>query len=107
MTFVTRLTLRSGDRNVLDKIVGDIKHSAEKKGISLRGPHTPPPKTYRTPQYKRPDDIDKKFPSWEYTVYERWIEISGYDESIRRITDREFPKRVHVEVEVLQKGARK
>ena len=56
MTFVTRLTLRSGDRNALDKIVGDIKRSAEKKGVRVRGPHTPPPQTYRAPQYKRLDD---------------------------------------------------
>ena len=87
MTFVTRLTLRSGDRNSLDKIVGDIKRSAEKKGVRVRGPHTPPPQTYRAPQYKRLDDIERKFPPWEYNVYERWIEISGHDASVRRVTD--------------------
>ena len=85
MTFVTRLTLRSGDRNSLDKIVGEIKRSAEKKGVRVRGPHTPPPQTYRAPQYKRLDDIERKFPPWEYNVYERWIEISGHDLSLIHI----------------------
>ena len=107
MTFVTRLTLRSGDRNSLDKTMENLKRSAEKKGIRVRGPHTPSPQTYRAPQYRRMDDIEKKFPPWEYNVYERWIEISGYDESIRRITDVDFPKGVHVEVEVLQMGMKK
>ena len=107
MTFVTRLTLRSGDRNSLDKIVGDIKRSAEKKGVRVRGPHTPPPQTYRAPQYKRLDDIERKFPPWEYNVYERWIEISGHDASVRRVRDIEFPKGIHVEVEVLQVGLKK
>ena len=85
----------------------NLKRSAEKKGIRVRGPHTPSPQTYRAPQYRRMDDIEKKFPPWEYNVYERWIEISGYDESIRRITDVDLPKGVHVEVEVLQMGMKK
>lgn len=102
MTFVTRLTLRSGDRVALEKTMEEIKHTVEKKGIQLKGPHTPPPVSYRAPQYRRMDDTKLKFSPWEYTVYERWVDMVGYDDSIKRITGMEFPKCIHVEVEVTQ-----
>ena len=33
MPFVTRLTLRSGDGDLLDAVVSDIKERAERKGV--------------------------------------------------------------------------
>lgn len=102
MPFVTKLTLRSGDRSALDRSVEELRRAAERKGVQLKGPHTPPPRSYRVPQYRDLERGSRRFPAWEYTVYERGLELSGHDEAVRRLASREFPVSVHVEVEVAQ-----
>lgn len=103
MTFVTKLTLQSGDRATLDRVVDDIRSTAERKGAELKGPHSNPPNHCRVPQYKRTAGTDTdEFSPWEYTVYSREIEIVGHDELARSIAGRDFPSPLHVEVEVEQ-----
>lgn len=99
MPFVTTLTLRSGDRAALDELVSDIRRTAERKGIELKGPHTHPPVSYEVPLYRRLTG-QGEYPSWDYTVYERVLRLAGHDETVRRITDLEFPRGIQVEVEV-------
>jgi ribosomal protein S10 len=101
MPFITRLTLRSGDRAALDGVVDDLRRAAERQGIELKGPHTAPPETYTVPQHRRlSPDAEDRFEPWEYTVYERTVEITGHDDSVRTIADWEFPPGVHVEITV-------
>ncbi|MFP8952847.1 30S ribosomal protein S10 [Natrialbaceae archaeon A-arb3/5] len=103
MTFVTRLTLQSGDRVVLDELVDDIKTAAERKGAALKGPHSRPPETLSVPQRCRLHaDDDRRFSSWSYTVFTRELELHGHDELARDLTSRNFPDSIHVEVEVEQ-----
>lgn len=102
MPFVTTLVLQSGDRETLDGLVADLKQEAAKKGIELKGPHTNPPTTIRVPLYRHLSWPEAEFPPWEYTVYERVVRLAGHDSSVRRITDRLFPRSVHVRVEVEQ-----
>ncbi|PSP77117.1 30S ribosomal protein S10 [Halobacteriales archaeon QS_1_68_20] len=99
MTFVTRLTLQSGDRAVLDDVVADIKATARRKGAELKGPHPRPPKELRIPQYKSVDG-DAAFDPWSYTVYTRELEIVGHDEFARNVAGQDFPCGIHVSVEV-------
>ena len=101
MPFVTRLTLRSGDRAALDDVVADLRRAAERKGIELKGPHTTPPESYRVPLYRRLGD-GGEFPAWEYTVYERILEVVGREEVARQLAGWGFPRGVHVEVDVSQ-----
>jgi ribosomal protein S10 len=100
MPFVTTLTLQSGDRKVLERVVGDIKHRAERKGVELRGPHAESPDTLSVPQSKRLDAGGRSFAHWSYTVYERRMEVVGHDEFARGVTEREFPEGVHLDVDV-------
>ena len=103
MTFVTRLTLQSGDRAALDGVVADIKQAAERKGAALKGPHSHPPERYTVPQYRRLHaDDERTFSSWEYTVFTRELEIHGHEGIARNLTERDFPTSVHVEAEVEQ-----
>ncbi|WP_254862082.1 uS10/mL48 family ribosomal protein [Halovivax gelatinilyticus] len=103
MTFVTSLTLQSGDRAALDGVVDDIKSTAERKGAALKGPHSHPPKRLRVPQYHRLHaDDDRRSDSWTYTVFTRQVEIHGYQEFARSVAGRNFPDSVHVEIEVKQ-----
>ena len=103
MTFVTRLTLQSGDRAALDGIVDDIKATAETKGAALKGPHSHPPDRHRVPQYRRLHaDDERTFPAWEYTVFTRELEIHGHQEFARAVTESGFPDSVHIEIEVEQ-----
>lgn len=102
MTFVTRLTLQSGDRAVLDGEVEAIQRTVERKGAELKGPHSDPPVSTRVPQYKSLERDGEEFPAWDYTVYTRELEIVGHDEVARRIAHREFPAGVHVQAEVEQ-----
>ena len=102
MPFVTTLRLRSGDRARLDDVVADVRRTAERKGIELRGPHTSPTETHRVPLYRRLPAAEGRFPPWEYTVYERVFELTGHDESVRSIAGRDPPPGVHVEVSVDQ-----
>jgi ribosomal protein S10 len=99
MTFVTKLLLQSGDQPVLERVVDDIQSTCRRKGAELTGPHSNPPMDRRVPQYKRLD-ADAEYPSWEYTVYERELEIHGHDDVARSIAQRAFPESIHVEVEV-------
>lgn len=101
MTFVTKLTLQSGDRAVLDEVVGDIRDTAERKGVELKGPHTHPPKELRVPLFETLS-ADAEYPPWNYTVYRREMEIVGHDDVARQIAGREYPSGVHVAVEVEQ-----
>ncbi len=82
MTFVTRLTLQSGDRDALDGTVDDIKTTAERKGAALKGPHSHPPEKFSVPQHQRLHaDDERQFSSWTYTVFTRELEIHGHDAS--------------------------
>jgi len=102
MPFVTTIRLVSGDRAVLDDVVGDVRRAAERKGVELRGPHTSPPTSHRVPLYRRLTGTGGRYSPWEYTVYERVIELAGHDESVRRIAGREPPAGVHVEMSIEQ-----
>lgn len=102
MPFVTTLRLRSGDRDVLDEVVASIKQAATRKGVEFRGPHTSTPESYRVPLYRRLTGSGGHYPPWEYTVYERVLELSGHDESVRRLAGREFPRGVRLELSVEQ-----
>ena len=101
MPFVTKLRLQSGDGNVLDSVVADIKARAERKGVELKGPHPKPPTELRVPQYKRVD-AEGTFPPWSYTVYTRTLEIVGHDGFARSVTEQPYPDRVHVTAEIEQ-----
>ena len=103
MPFVTRLVLTSGDRGALDGTVDDLKRTAERKGLDLRGPHTDPPERYSVPLFKRsPPDGRDQYPSWSYTVYERLLEFTGHDETVRSLLRRSVPRGVRRTVEVTQ-----
>lgn len=103
MTFVTSLTLQSGDRAALDGVVDDIKRTAERKGAALKGPHSHPPEHLSVPQHRRLHaDDDRRSEPWSYTVFSRELEIHGYQEFARRVAGRSFPESVHVEAEIEQ-----
>ena len=102
MPFVTTIRFRSGDRAVLDDLVEDIRRSAERKGVELRGPHTSTPTSHRVPLYRRLSATGGRYSPWDYTVYERVIELTGHDESVRLIAGKEPPRGVHVEMSVEQ-----
>lgn len=103
MPFVTRLVLSSGDRGVLDDFVGEIKRAAERKGLDLRGPHTRPPETYQVPLFRRSPPSDRRrYPAWAYTVYERTLEFTGHDETVRSLVGGDVPDGVRRRVEVRQ-----
>lgn len=101
MTFITKLTLQSGDRAVLDSVVDDIRDTAARKGVEMNGPHSKSPRRLRVPQTKRTTG-GAEFEAWHYTVYTRELEIVGHDEIARRIAGKDFPASLHVEVEVNQ-----
>lgn len=103
MPFVTHLTLQSGDRAALEGTVEEIKTAAERKGAAYKGPHSRPPRDLSVPQPRRLHaDDERTFPSWEYTVFTRELEIHGHDDFARRVAVREFPSSVHVEAEIDQ-----
>jgi ribosomal protein S10 len=101
MPFVTRLTFQSGDRDVLDRVVDDIKRTAEQKGVELKGPHPKPTTDLHVPQQKRLAPGDG-FENWRYTVYARDIEIHGNDEFARRVAGEDYPSSLHIVVDVKQ-----
>ncbi|CAI50136.1 30S ribosomal protein S10b [Natronomonas pharaonis DSM 2160] len=100
MPFVTTLTLQSGDRDVLERVVGDIKERAERKGVELRGPHAETPADVSVPQSKRLEANGSSYSHWRYTVYERRMEIVGHDDFARSVAGRDFPDGVHIDVDV-------
>ena len=102
MAFVTTLTFSSGDRNVLETVVSDIKTSAARKGAEFKGPHPSPPVEHRVPQAKRLHPDGGEFESWDYSVYTRTMRIVGHDEFARDTAKRSFPDGIHVEAEVEQ-----
>jgi len=100
MPFVTTLTFQSGDRAVLERVVGEIKSRAERKGVELRGPHAESPADVSVPQAKRLDADGRSFEYWAYTVYERRMEVVGHDEFAREVTERDLPDGIHIDVDV-------
>jgi ribosomal protein S10 len=102
MPFVTTLSLSSGDRPALEDVVSDIKEAAERKGVEIKGPQTPPPERYVAPQPKRLGPDGKRFTDWSFSVYTRTMRIVGHDEFARAAAGREFPDGVHIEVDVEQ-----
>lgn len=101
MPFVTRLTLQSGDGDLLDSIVSEIKERAERKGVELKGPHPKPPTRHSVPQYKRVGD-DEAFSSWDYTVYTRVIEIIDHNEFARDVAGQSYPERIYITADIEQ-----
>ncbi len=101
MPFVTTLRLASGDRDVLEAVVTDIKETAARKGAQFKGPHPQPPAEHAVPMYAdlAPGD---ELGSWDYSVYRRVVEIVGHDEFAREVAGRAFPDAVHVSAEVEQ-----
>jgi ribosomal protein S10 len=102
MPFVTTLAFSSGDRPVLETVVSDIKETAERKGVEIKGPQTPPPERHVAPQPKCLGPEGRRFPDWSFSVYTRTMRIVGHDEFARSAAGREFPDGIHVEVEVEQ-----
>lgn len=103
MTFVTKLSLESGDRAALDGVVSDIKETCRRKGAELKGPHSEPPAEQSVPLYSRLDGKRaSKTGTWQYTVYRRRLELYGHDDLARSIMERDFPDSVHVEAELEQ-----
>lgn len=101
MTFITKLTLHSGDRAALDDVVESIRETVRRKGAEFRGPHTKPPNNHQIDQYKGLDgDKTAQYPSWSYTVYRRKIEIVGHDDLARAIMEWDFPESVKVEADI-------
>lgn len=101
MTFVTKLTLRSGDRAALDGVVSEIKETCRRKGAEFKGPHSDSPTQHRLRQYKRLDgDQTAQFDGWNYSVYRRRMELYGHDGLARKVLEWDFPSSVHVEAEV-------
>jgi len=100
MPFVTTLTLQSGDRAVLERVVGDIKQRAERKGVELKGPHAETPVDRSVPQAKRCDAAGRRFSPWRYTVYIRRLEVVGHDEFARSVAEEPFPEGIHLDVDV-------
>jgi ribosomal protein S10 len=101
MSFVTHLTFQSGDRRALESVVEDIKATARRKGVQLKGPHAHPPKELRVPQYTTVA-AEEAFEPWDYTVYEREIDIVGHDEFAREVAGWDLPPGIHVSAEVEQ-----
>jgi ribosomal protein S10 len=103
MPFVTKLTLESGNRPLLEDVVNTIKETAARKGVELKGPHPHPPDERSVPQSARLGaDDDRRFDPWQYTVYTRTIEIVGHDTFARSVAERDFPDDVHVSAEIEQ-----
>jgi ribosomal protein S10 len=102
MAFVTKLSFQSGDRDVLESLVTDLKRMVERKGAECKGPHSSPPERLTVPQY-RTLGPGTRFDPWEYTTYSRRLEIHGSDDVARQVADMDFPERVHVEIEVDRK----
>jgi len=101
MPFVTRLTLRSGDGDLLDAVVSRIKERAERKGVELKGPHPKPPTRHTVSLYKGLAGGDT-FDTWEYTVYTRVIEIVDHNEFAREIAEQEYPDPIHIAADIEQ-----
>lgn len=101
MPFVTRLRLRSGDREALERLVDEITARASRKGVQLKGPHARPSTSVTVPLYKRPPvTAGGTFERWRYTLYTRTIEIHGHDTFARTVLEDIRRETVHVEAEV-------
>ena len=101
MPFVTRLSLRSGDGELLDAVVDGIKKRAERKGVELKGPHPKPPTRYTVPLQKGLDR-GETFGSWEYTVYTRVIEIVDHNQFAREVAEQSYPDPIHITADIEQ-----
>lgn len=102
MTFVTRLTLKSGDRVVLDETVAEIKQFVSRKGAEMKGPHPRPPSKFSVSLPKLLESGSDRYSDWSYTVYTRNIEIVGHDAVARSVASRSYPGSVQVVVQVEQ-----
>lgn len=100
MPFITTVTLKSGDRQTLDAIVKEMRDAAERKGIELKGPHSRSPQSYRVPLFESLSNTNTETGVWDYTVFERVIQLSGHNETVRQFMDWEFPPSIQVEVSV-------
>lgn len=101
MPFVTRLTLESGDSDLLEAVVADIKRQAERKGVELKGPHPEPPRQLTVAQHKR-TAAEGTFDPWTYTIYARVIEVIGHGGFARGLAERRYPDRIHVRADIEQ-----
>ena len=101
MTTVLHLTLKSGDRSVLESVVDSVKDACLRKGAELKGPHSDAPSEYRVPLYERLDGTaGRQYDDWSYTVYKRRFELRGRDEVARTVLEWDYPNSVRVEATV-------
>lgn len=103
MTVVTRLSLQSGDRDALDGVVADIAETCRRKGAELKGPHSDSPVDHHVPLYRRLQaDSGEQYPTWNYTVFKRRVELYGHEELARDILQWDYPDSVQVEADIEQ-----
>lgn len=101
MTTILELTLKSGDRMVLESVVDSIKSTCRRKGAELKGPHSDTPADYRVPMYARLDgSADSELDAWSYTVYQRRFELRGHEELAREVVQWDYPDSVRIEATV-------
>ena len=107
MTFVTKITFRSGDRTVLEESVHEVKQFVERKGVELKGPHPNPPIPMRVPLWKGLDGTKGSFPEWTYAVYSRDLEIVGHENAAKQVVKRSYPASIHLTVTVESVGVQR
>jgi len=100
MTFVTKLTFTSGDRDTLERVVRSIRDRVRRKGAELKGPHSDTPETYYVSQYKTLDEEDGRYGDWSYTVYQRRLEIHGHDDLARQVMEEDLPDSIRLEADI-------
>ncbi|MFB6110011.1 MAG: 30S ribosomal protein S10 [Halodesulfurarchaeum sp.] len=101
MTPVLHITLKSGDRETLESVAEEIKQTCLRKGAELKGPHSDAPSEYRVPLYQRLDgDESARYPDWDYTVYQRRLELRGREEVGRQVLEWDYPESIRVEATV-------
>ena len=105
MTFITHITIRSGDRVVLDETVDALKRFVARKGAEMKGPHPRPPESKRVVLSKGLQPGTGTFSPWSYTIYMRDLEIVGHDNVARAVAGWDFPASLHVAVEIEQVGS--
>ncbi len=102
---VARINLSGKDIKELDDICSQIKETAKKMGVDVKGPVPLPTKKIVIPVMKTPCGSgtghgNATWERWEMRIHKRLIDIGTSDRALRQIMRIPIPQSVKIEIEV-------
>lgn len=97
-----RIKLSSTDPEKLNQVCNEIKDTAEKTGVKMKGPIPMPTKRLIVPTRKSPcGEGTHTWDKWSLRIHKRLIDVNADERLMRRLMRIRVPENVYIEISLV------